>query len=370
MKTVGIATFHNLFNLGAVLQAYALQHAIASMGHSCQIIDFLRPSRGTAHQMFCMPISKWAVAHNLSVLMTLRSRLEMRAHFKKFRTRHLMTTPDAFPSVESLGSPSLNFDIYVTGSDMVWNPSWLEQTYAPVYYLEFVKSGRRVAYAPSFACDEIPEKYRERVAGYLRRFDFLSCREDSGCAIIKKLIGRDSEHVLDPSLLLSASEYDKVASAVDLDQSCILVYPMHKSDALRDIALKFKKEMSLPIVVIVPVYLDPREYSYADCVVFTSGPSEFLGWVKKAAFVCTNSFHGTAFSIIYRKNFLTIAATLGNTRIKSLLDKLEIGDRQVASADAIKSVGDYLKPMNYEPVSGLLNEEIKKSMAYLKKALS
>ncbi len=370
MRTVGIITFHSLFNLGAVLQAFALQRTIESLGNSCQIIDFRRSSQGTPHHLFCLPLSRGEIKHDLSVFLTLPSRLEMRRRFNEFRKRHLVTTPSVYDSVESLGNPSLHFDVYVTGSDMVWNPTWLEKAYAPVYYLDFVKSGRRVSFAPSFACTEIPAKYRDRVANYLRAFDHLSCREDAGCDIVRDLTGREAEHVLDPTLLQPLSEYAKMAIAPALNSPCILVYPMHQSDDLREVAMRVKRELNLPIVAVVPVYHNPRNFRFADQVVFTAGPGEFLGWMQKAAFVCTNSFHGAAFSIIHRKNFLTVPALGSNTRSQSMLKQFGLLSRQVNNLMDFQLRNALPAPIDYASVEVRLKQAIEKSTNYLKKALA
>jgi len=364
---VGITTFHSLYNFGSVLQAFALQRTIRNLGNSCKIVNYIRSGRGTKHQMFNLPTNKTRVNHDIISLSTIRSQIKLRRRFSEFK-QHLEMT-DAYPTIDAIRDDQSQFNAFVTGSDMVWNPGWLGKPYAPVYYLDFVEKGRRIAYAPSFGVADIPPKHRGTIAGYLRRFDFLSAREDSGCRIIHDLIGQDVPQVLDPSLLQPACEYESVVSEPSIEEPYILLYPMQRSPDVCRMAMRVRDRLRRPLVAIVPVYQNPWRFRFADKVVFDAGPSEFLGWLKNAEFVCTNSFHGSAFSIIFRKNFLSSPAPSMNTRLHSLFERTGLLARQLKEMSELET-DDWRDPVDYQSVEMRLHGAVEESMQYLRGALT
>lgn len=377
--SVGILTYHNVLNFGAVLQAFALQRTVQSFGHTCTIVDFASPVHGTSYNLF-----DWRPNHftstrrlyssarrNYRVMANLRSHLLVRERFAKFRSYHLVMTSNTYHSAIEVAEKSPAFDAYVVGSDQVWEPSGLDRGSGSVYFLEFVSAGRRVAYAPSFGLAEMPSEFRDRIATLISRFDFLSAREDSGCRIIQELTGRKAAHVLDPSMLLPAADYERVAVTPPHAGHFVLLYPMLSSEGLKIAARSAAKSLKLPLVAIVPIYYDPREYAFADHVVFDAGPSEFLGWMSKAAFVCTNSFHGLAFSLVFRKPFLTVPYHIEsyNLRPQSLLSALGLLDRQMDSIREFIPDDPLLAPVDYTAVESRLESAIVTSINYLKQAL-
>jgi len=296
----------------------------------------------------------------------------LRRRFQQFRDRHLGLTADSFHTLDDLVEHCPPFDAYVTGSDQVWKPDWLEQTHGRVLYLDFVSQGRRIAYAPSFGVSELPARYREQAAALVRRFDFLSAREDTGARTIRELTGREAEHVMDPTFLVEPGEYDRIAVAPAQDKPYILVYPMQTSEAMRTLALTVKKCLGLPLVAVVPVYHIGRSaaYAYADRVVLDAGPAEFLGWMKHASFVCTNAFHGAAFCVICRKNFLSVPHLTTNTRTQSLLQRLGLPGRQLAQPAELRPGDPALGAIDYAPVASRIAQGRKASLAFLERAFA
>ena len=370
VKKVGLLTFHNAYNFGAVLQAFALQRTIQSMGYSCSIIDYARPLQGSGYQLFVFPKKIGHMIYDLRVLSNLRSHFTLRKRFATFSGQHLTLTPRSYRSARDLRRDYPEFEVFVVGSDQVWHPHMLDNETAPIFYLDFVASGRRVAYAPSFGLSEIPKPCHERAAAFIRGFDFLSAREDSGCRIIHELTGRKADYVLDPTLLLSAVEYDKVAVGPAKSEPCVLLYPMEMSKSLNDLARSIRARLKLPLVAVVPIYFNPRKFRFADQVVFDAGPAEFLGWMRKAAFVCTNSFHGVAFSVIHRKTFLCVTHSVANTRIHSLLNRIGLTRRQITNPSDSLPGDSLFAPMDYSSIEPCLQNGIDASLDYLKRALA
>lgn len=367
--SVGILTYHGVYNFGAVLQAFALCRAIADLGHAPKIIDYRDPA-DVAYKLFRAPRDRNSITYDILMLLGLRSHLKSRARFEEFRSRHLPLTSRRFVREDELKQEPSAFDVYVSGSDQVWRTSALNSAAGPVYFQDFVRTGRRVAYAPSFGVSDLPTEYREPVRRYLERFEFLSAREDTGCAIIRTISGRDAEHVLDPTLLRPQADYEAVAVEPPMKEPYILLYPMQWSDRLREVALRVRAETKMPIVAVLPCFFAPWRFDFADRVVFDAGPAEFLGWMKRAAFVCTNSFHGTCFSIIFRKTFLGVPHQGTATRSQSLLSRLGLLSRLVEEPAAIRWSDPTVSKLDYAEVEPRLRAAAKVSLDFLERALA
>ncbi len=367
-NTVGVLTYHRGFNFGAVLQAFALQRAIANLGHSCSIVDYQAPDEATSYPYLRMPLSRTAASADALLLLNVRSHLRSRQRYESFRSGHLSLTSASYRWADELVRAGLPFQAYVSGSDQIWHPALMDRPGGPVFFQEFVASSRRVAYAPSFGVSEIPSRHRDRIRRAIERFAFLSAREQSGCDIIRQLTGREAEHVLDPTLLHEAGTYDRIAGCPALSEKYILVYATEHSDRLRELAVAMRSRLKLPIVAVLPWYFAPWRYSYADHRIYDAGPAEFLGWMKNATLVCTNSFHGMCFSIVYRKSFVGVPHRSTGTRQQGLLSLLGLSSRLVDAPCALQDRS--LEPIDYEPVQELLREAVGRSLRYLERALA
>jgi len=337
------------------------------MAVPCTIVDYLRELENDPYKLFVKPTNLSSFSHDVYNLINLRSQLRMRFRFQQFLQKNFTLTEQVFSNSEQVAARCPKYDIYLTGSDQVWHPDMLRGKHGAVYYLSGVH-GRRVAYAPSFGVSVIPPDLANAVAGFLNRFDFLSAREDTGCNIIKRLTGQSVAHVLDPTLLHMAARYEDVIIEPAQDTSYILLYPVEMSRRIRDVAIELRRHLKLPIVAVVPVYFPPQRCAFADLVISDAGPGEFLGWVKRSSFVCTNAFHGVAFSLIFQKDFLTIPVNDTNSRTISLLRQLNLLTRQMNHCDdvqnATRTVVDYLV---VERQLAILRRE---SLAYLQRSLA
>jgi hypothetical protein len=367
-KAVGILTFHDGYNFGAILQAYALQKTIANFGYSCSVINYRRPG---IYPLFVLPKNIQYFKEDILNIINIKSHLKLRRRYLDFQKNYICMTCRIYRSLSDFYCFKPEFDVYVVGSDQVWNPYFLDRkgNVGSIYYLEFVSSGRRVAYAPSFGVSEIPEVYKKRISNYITQFDYVSSREDTGCSNIKEMTGLSAEHVLDPTLLHESGEYDKITVEPTYKGPYILMYPMHASELLERLVLTVRKKMGLPIVALLPSHFNPRRFSFAEKVIFDAGPAEFLGWMKNASFICTNSYHGICFSIIYRKNFLVVNSTIGNTRIKSLLKIMDLTSRQITNLDKIEIIDELIKPLEYKIIEKRITDEKNKSLKYLNNSL-
>lgn len=361
----GLLTMHRVLNCGSALQAYALQRKIEENGCQCEIIDYIYPQPE--------PYFKWNIASCRKLLVQAAlgfPDLVMRKRFDRFYEKELHLTARQWRSREELEQNPPRYDLLATGSDQVWNPRFMKNDTS--FLLSFCKdSTPRIAYAPSFAVNSIPEHLHELYRDFLRKYRALSVREQSGTDIIRNLTGQTAPAVCDPTLLLTKEEWSRLAekSQRAVRQPYILVYLLRYSynpyPQVYNIIRQVQEALKLPAV-----HLNGRLPDYfrgKTTVVKDAGPYEFIRLFADASFVITNSFHGTSFALNFEKPFYSVLKdTAGKTdsRIFSLLHLAGAEERAV-SYDAEKLEEP---AMEYSSVTEKLNLFRKDSLDFLKNA--
>ena len=223
------------------------------------------------------------------------------------------------------------YDCIICGSDQIWNLSASAGPAANMlYFLNFPKKQRRVAYAASFGrWVKEADNCAKDFLPWLRQFDAISVREKSGVDYLRSK-GIDCQQTLDPTILLDSGDYDKIASPRLIKDDYILIFGWMLNSDLVNAAKKVQKALNLPIYNIVP----PPRGIFSGCRRrLDVGPQDFLSMIKYASFVVTNSFHGTAFSTTYQKPFVSVVTDTPDPRMKSLLDQLGLVDHLVGEAE-------------------------------------
>lgn len=358
---IGIITFHFVNNYGGVLQGYALQQTISKyFDANCEIIDyqnwFIR---------FTDTIRLFPITTNLqeisSGLMTMSQRFRRIHKFKKFIKENYTLTNFYRSSKKMAKNPPI-FDKYVCGSDQIWNP-FLTMGIIPSYFLTFVtKPENKIAYAPSFGTDHIMKFHKKKIKKYLESFGHLSIREKSGQQMIKELSGQDATVLIDPTFLLGKNEWEKFALSPTLKERYILLYIMQRDEAVYEYARKIKQQMGIRLIEISRYGYKP---SFVDEILIDIGPREFLGLFKDAEYICTNSYHGLAYSIIFEKNFCLIPCKRFKARINNLLELLHI-KATTNGEDWDSLTATYDKAY----VRKVIEDERKKAMQYLKESIN
>lgn len=192
------------------------------------------------------------------------------------------------------------YDLAIVGSDQVWHNWHKDSMELPYYYLEFMPSEKRVSYAASFGFEEFPAEDRAEHIKGLKGMHAISCRESSGCALIKRETDRDAVHVLDPTLLLSADEWRKVAAPIpeNLHASKGGYAFMYFLGQIPDEYQKFIEDVQAKRGIKMIDFMDLKKEAIARC-----GVGEFLSLIDNADYVVTDSFHCTVFSILFQKEF-------------------------------------------------------------------
>lgn len=372
MKT-GLVTFYHIHHYGAALQAAATERAVETLGHECEIIDYFV---NQDNALFRRPTglgSAAADAHTALHYQALKTRYE---RFEQFSRDHLRISAHRYLSAAELRQAQLPYDAILSGSDQIWNPKIFPNGhFDPVFFGAF-SDRRKVAYAPSFGIPKVPEDMEQELRSYLGAFSHLSVRERQGQAIVTEVTGQTVPVVLDPTLLLTAEQWSAAASRHMVaqggrqaltPQGYILCYCINRPGALAPYIQEFARRSGLPVVQLCGIR--QKVHPKARCIL-DAGPAEFLELFENAAFVFTNSFHGTVFSTQFRVPFFTAVspaelADPESSRTFSLLSRLGLSNRIVGqgSTDALET------PVDWDAVEPRLLAARSASLEYLRAAL-
>ena len=360
----GLVTFYHIHHYGALLQAAATERAVESLGGECEIIDYYVNQN---NDLFRKPTGVGSAAADVHTALHYKALRDRYQRFERFSKDHLRISGHRFESLEELRSAELPYDLILSGSDQIWNPKiFPDGRFDPVFFGTF-SSRRKIAYAPSFGVPHIPEGMEEELRSYLEQFSHISVRERQGREIVKEITGKDVPVVLDPTLLLTAEQWSAMAAPLDRSGGYILCYCISKPGALAPYIQRLAEETGLPVVQLCGIR--QKVHPKAACVL-DAGPSEFLGLFQNASYVCTNSFHGTVFSVQFQKPFFTAVAPSElaapeRSRTFSILSRLGLTDRIIGKGDT----ADLEAEIDWAGASARLAEARKSSMDYLRAAL-
>lgn len=313
---IGLLTFHRSDNIGAVLQAYALQTALVRMGLECEFVDLpvaKHPDRADLYSSNMLN----AEAFVKKVAAEGSRRKQM---FEDFRTRYLNISRFH----KDLSDVNEQYDLFIAGSDQIWNFT-LEDT-ADYYFLPFADDKKRFSYAASFGGDSVPENKKSFVSEQLAGFQKISVREETGKQIVSELAGREAVVCADPVFLLTDEEWKVITGTKATDEQYVFVYMVQYSAQIAEEAKTYALEHNCAVKTMTSSFMLQAGFEAWS----SFGVQDFLKFVRGARKVFTNSFHGTAFSIIFGKEFevypLTGSLKARNARVAELLarrDNLE-----------------------------------------------
>ena len=365
MKT-GLVTFYHIHHYGALLQAAALSRAVETLGGECEIIDYYV---NQDNALFKKPTGLGSAAHDVHTALHYKALAKRYDRFETFAKENFHLSRH-FETREELAAAELPYDAILAGSDQIWNPLiFPDKRFDPVFFGAFSPQ-RKIAYAPSFGTPKIPEGMEEELKGYLDGFSHLSVREVQGQKIVSEIAGKDVPVVLDPTLLLTREQWGAMAhpSADRAPGSYILCYCINKPGALTPYIDALAERTGLPVVQLCGIR--QKVHPKAECVL-DAGPAEFLGLFKNAAFVCTNSFHGTVFSVQFQRPFFTAVAPSElaapeRSRTFSILNRLGLTDRIIGKGDTATPETE----IDWAAVEDKLVAARQSSLDYLRAALA
>jgi polysaccharide pyruvyl transferase WcaK-like protein len=308
---VGVITFHHTTNYGATLQCYALRQAIERLGHECSVIDYRHPSAVAFYRRKDL--------FNRNAVRTFPKRLR----FQRFMKDELNMTPRT--TLADLPNLAHDFDAIVAGSDQVFSIG-SPRGWSREYYLSFVPDEvRKVAYAPSFGMTRLESlgHRRDELATLLRRFDAISGRDSNSSEIISTLTGSAVPTVLDPTFLADFSDVEQRSGSSWSKTPYLLSYGLPADAKLGQRVRRFAHAQGWKFISLA------SGSPSADFTLNSEGPASFLGLIRDASMVITPFFHGTIFSILYNKPFVSLSSPSKAIKITDLLRRLGLSERQV-----------------------------------------
>ena len=349
MKKIGIITINDNDNYGNRLQNYAIQNVLEK--NKVKSITLKNNPILNYNNLFLLRLLKFILKKKkIRQIDRYKKFIEFNKNIK-FSKRYI--TP--FSKLDN------EYDYFITGSDQVWNPTW--GSLSDVELLEFTIPEKRISFSASFGISSLPEQYNEKLKNALKDYKAISVREDAGKKIIEDVVGRKDVQVLvDPTMLLTAEEWDKVAKKPEQlkTDKYILNYFLGKLSEKRKAEIdRIAKENDCEVINI----LDKNSPFYC------TGPSEFLYLEKHAFLVCTDSFHSSVFAILYNRPFIVFGRednTISmNSRIETLINKFNLKNREYNGQEITKENLNH----DYTETYKILEEERKKSMTFLINAL-
>ncbi|MCM1218379.1 MAG: polysaccharide pyruvyl transferase family protein [Lachnospiraceae bacterium] len=338
LRKVGLVSVRN-FNYGSILQAYALQQELFDAGLDNELIYYKKRNvLKQAVRVFNIPLLVAKIKDVKRIMQgkinpELRLILEGRNKaFSKF-VKESFTFSPCLAGRKKLIKYTKKFDAFILGSDQVWNPMLLGGDY---YTLTWANDKcPKVAYASSFGVKEIPKNQIKKTKHYLSRFSMISVREQQGAEIVKKMIGRDARVCCDPTLLTKRDRWDVLSGDEPLiSKLYIFCYFIGNNPEQRDFAKRLAEYSDLKILAVkhIDEYIK-NDDAYGDIDFLEAGPREFVNFIRYASYVCTDSFHGTVFSLLYNKPFFTFKrfsdtkAKSTNSRVINLLKMVGLETR-------------------------------------------
>lgn len=291
---------------------------------------------------------------------------ERNAKFERFHDENTKQSV-CYDTFDKLKSAKLNYDVIMTGSDQVWNPG-IYSSLDP-YLLKFGDDKlKRMAYAASFGVSQVPDDLRNYYNEALNRYSAIGVREDNAVDLVKSLSGKYATLVLDPTLLLDKEQWIKVAKPVEglPDKPYVLIYELSDIPYIKQVAMYISEKTGMPIVRICK-NASPEDKEDEILNIIDAGPAEFLYLFDKAGYVVTNSFHGTAFSVNFGKQFYTVIplGKSNNSRQKSILKLMGCEERMLTEGREMPAI----ERLDTDRILGRLEEERQKSINFLKNAI-
>lgn len=366
---IGILTFGNGYNYGAILQCYALQKYLKNNDFDVEVINFKKEKKyGKSKYNFLAPAY---MARKIYALEHRKQIKEKRKKFDDFFYDCIAHYPQNFISEDDISEYANKYDIILFGSDQIWNLSEKIYDRSRIFFGEFCFDGKKISYAASFGDSiEIAKKNKEYIKKMLSKFKNISVREKSGYEFLNEN-GINNTFVVDPTLLLNKNDWNLLCEASKfkkIPQKYILYYSVNCRRFSWEVAKKISKITGLKVINLEE---HPKIIKANFINDYVEGPKEFLDLVKNAEYVVTNSFHGTIFSLIFQKKLVPVFDVKNGEIIKeerkySLLEMAGLLNLVTTNETDIDiSVYDTI---NYTEVQNKLDVFIKNSKSYLKES--
>ena len=383
MKKIGVCACYDTKNYGSMLQTLATGIVLQDLGYD---YEFIRYTRKPTVDLILRSIDRIPEKVRGKIV-AIEKKKKLKKYpdaaqgiakrnqcFDIFMKQTFTSVSPRYDTMEELRKAATGYSAVLVGSDQLWRPEGYSTGF---YNLLFVPDNvTKIAYATSFGVSQIPESKQIIAKKFLSRMDYISVRELRASEMIKELIGRDVPTVVDPTLLFTGEEWNNIIMPKKIiDDKYIFCYLLGSNPQHRAWANELKNRTGCKIVTIP--FLDEfveTDISFGDYQVFDAGPAEFVNLIRNAEYVCTDSFHGSVFSILNHKQFVTFnrfsdaSKNSRNSRIDSLLTQTGLRSRRMIEVG--QDICDVIDAkIDYEMVEKKLAKMRNESVDYLRNAL-
>lgn len=372
MKKIGIITeYYKSKNYGGILQAYAMVLVLSKLTHQAEQLCFERGEiegiKNHREKFSFLKLLKKMVYG--SIKQRISRKIDLRnATFHNFELKiphssKVYTSDNIYECVN-------DYDIFITGSDQVWNMDW----YFKEYFLDFVPADKlKISYGASMPNINLSVEQKQIVCDHLKSFHAISVREKETVDFLDKLTSKKTEWVLDPTLLLSRHDWDEICSPKVVEEKYIFCYFLGEHKKHRAIASDFAKKTGYKIITLPHLSrINKNDIAFGNAGLYDISPEQFISLIKHAEYVITDSFHATVFSNIYQtKYFVFDRVGIGemSSRIKSLVS---LTNEQFRFCTGENLNAEYMsdrKDIKVPPLSNKLLQMKEKSIEFLKSNL-
>lgn len=370
---ISVITLHTVSNYGSALQTYAAQNILSQLGYEVEFVDYWRKNNfgegavdetleSARMQQYKKIWDRNGLTRTL-VRIPLRYMLyRKRKPMMDFIHKRVNLTPHPYYSIEELLQDAPTGDVYVTGSDQVWNSIWNQGIERP-YFLDYAPEGKkRIAFSSSIGRTEFPPEEVEETVALLKQYHAISVREESAVALLGQY-GIPAQLLLDPTLMMSREQWASIVKKPREKRPYLLIYQLNRNREMDEFAVALAKQKQWSIVRIRLSY--PVKQPLGKCVVSPS-VEELLGYIMNAQCVLTDSFHGTAFSLNLGTDFISVLPQRFGTRIESILNLTNTKQRLLRDYQDL-AIAD--REIDKKQVREILDREREKGKAFLKRAI-
>lgn len=369
---IGLITIHKIFNYGSALQTYALQSKINEIvgDGSCKIIDYKYPDVihvTHLNDSFVKRMVRTFLFHTKNIIRAIVF-FSRNSKFYSFWKRYYSLTKKC--SKKSISRISEDFDILMSGSDQIWNSRFVHDDTS--FFLDFAKENQRcISYASAIGQASLSENQNEFFTKQLKKYSSIGIRDVAVRDELSVLLKKNVTTVCDPTLLLSAQEWNQLANQSKYQNKSgyillyILKYSFNPWPQINELIESVRYKYNLPVLTI---YSDTKQniiHHYKS--LHGVSVEDFLCLIRNASFVITTSFHGTCFSLIYQKNFYTmIADKKKDSRVYDLLCRVGLTDRVVDISDEKKKD---ISGIDWTNINKYMSDYINQSSSFLRASI-
>lgn len=375
---IGIITIHNSTNYGACLQSWGLYKFLIDSGYSCEIIDLHRPvhkdyvysEKYTDYHGKCLKAQKFnlkkSIKEFISRIWVPSYMTERLKKFNEFNDRIKLSR--TYVSIDDLYAAPPAYDIYITGSDQLWNPT--QPFCIEPYFLTFVQSptAKKISYAASIGHDSLTEKEKADFKKWLGTYDTISVRENEAKTLLESFVDKEIHQVADPTFLLGPDYWRSIAKNPHEGKPYILCFKLYSGEHLVDYATALGKQSGKKVIVLPHATERGKDYE----IVRNAGPEEFLGYIAHADMLISDSFHANVFAILLGTKNLWAYIHPNNhrgSRLRSLFQTFGLSDHFIAPdlSTPYKTLND--KQIDLKKIYEIAISEGQRSRSFLLNAL-